>query len=787
MPNWESSNQMDLWITPWEAMEEKQTSAESKNEPAADSGNADSDAHEIGEDKAAFGIESFETVMATYAELQASEDKQDKEDLQRLERHMTQARSLVKTYVVLEPETKSDEDLLESLKQSVAGSASGDAEKKTHTLVWYDQADAGEAQVQPHLRVPGLRNRGGHLQRFVRLVRQRKDPNQDLDPRDIYALCDCGKDGNKGRLIGVFCLAPEPDAAGKLQKPAPCKKQVRTWTATMSESSITERLAKVRGFSSINQIQRIHLITRNGLQLNEHQRLHSNGTNRGNFLGPFTASSWQQDSDAWLMRMKDKLVLLGKHGARIAVGGKEDDDDNIDASEGDDDEMEESGAKGGKPRDKNDMEPFLYHSPPSALCEELIQAVDPVAVVALAGDGRMAELCLERRIPFFGLAFTAEHCQALTARLEGHLGQQQQPAGRGDTASAQEEDLSQEKNKIDLSAVNGDEEGGEPAGSADGQIDGNNGQDGQVEKKPRKPKAKAKPETTAGDMLAELQKLAASAVECYPCQPYSVLGTGDGLESEDGKVLLYVLQRIRLTRPRTFLLENVENFQKFKKAYELVRDVLKALKDIGGKPYYKLQARVLNSKDHGVAQSRGRLYIVGVHDPVRDFRWPEPQAPVSLESALDPQDGSGPVWPHSKTEIRNLITCYKKLQDKRQPMRCDGIADIGMSSNWCQSSTPFSIGYAPCLTKSRCESNGYWSFSRQRKLHLSEYFRLQGIYPGRLQRPGDVTEAKMRAMVGNSFTVPVIAKIMDRLFYSAGLTSQPIAFDASTGDDGVWL
>ena len=33
------------------------------------------------------------------------------------------------------------------------------------------------------------------------------------------------------------------------------------------------------------------------------------------------------------------------------MGGKEDDDDNIDASEGDDDEMEECGAKGGKPRD----------------------------------------------------------------------------------------------------------------------------------------------------------------------------------------------------------------------------------------------------------------------------------------------------------------------------------------------------------------------------------------------------------------------------------------------------
>ena len=76
---------------------------------------------------------------------------------------------------------------------------------------------------------------------FVRLVQQRKDRNQDLDPADIYALCDCGKDGNKSRLLGVFCLAPEPDEAGKMQKPAQCKKKVRTWTATMLESSITER------------------------------------------------------------------------------------------------------------------------------------------------------------------------------------------------------------------------------------------------------------------------------------------------------------------------------------------------------------------------------------------------------------------------------------------------------------------------------------------------------------------------------------------------------------------
>ena len=529
------------------SQEEKKNSTESNNETPADSGNANSaDANEEdcrgqvivnywqpcklsidvsflilvfsipAQDKGVtFGIESFESVMTVYGELQASEDKQDKEDLQRLERHMTQARSLVKTYIHLEPEAKSDEDLLASLKESPAGNASGDAEKKTHTLVWYNKADAGEAQVQPHLRIPGLRNRGGHFQRFVRLVQQRKDPNRDLVAEDIYAVCDCGKDGNKSRLIGAFCLAPEPDEAGRMQKPAPCKKKVRTWTATMLESSITERLAKVRGFSSINQVQRIHLITKNGLHLNERQRLHSTGTNRGNVLGPFTAS----DSDAWQMKMKDKLVLLGKHGARIAVGGREDDDAEFDASEGEDDEVEDGGAKGAKARDKNDVEPFLFHSPPATLCEELIQAVDPIAIVALAADGKMAELCLERRIPFWGLGFTTEHCQALISRLEGRVFQKMQNDQSKLFAPALKVILGKNSNeqgqsKRKRNAKKGGDKGKGEEGAADPEIDneGNdNGQEKQVEKKQRKEKPK-KPEKSE-DMLAELQKLAQSAVQ----------------------------------------------------------------------------------------------------------------------------------------------------------------------------------------------------------------------------------------------------------------------------------
>ena len=167
----------------------------------------------------------------------------------------------------------------------------------------------------------------------------------------------------------------------------------------------------------------------------------------------------------------------------------------------------------------------MYHSPPAALCEELLQAVDPVAVVA--GDGRMAELCLERRIPFFGLGFTSEHCAALVSRLEGRIFKKMlsdqsklfAPAlkvilDKNNNQQEEETEPQPQKTtsrkrktkKIDTGAVygNGEGESGEPAGSDLQIVDGDNGQDGQVEKKSRKAKSKGKPETTAADMLGQV-------------------------------------------------------------------------------------------------------------------------------------------------------------------------------------------------------------------------------------------------------------------------------------------
>ena len=57
-------------------------------------------------------------------------------------------------------------------------------------------------------------------------------------------------------------------------------------------------------------------------------------------------------------------------------------------------------------REKNDIEPMMYHACPAGLHKELCHAIDGVAAIATGADGRLAAVALERKIPFFGLTLT---------------------------------------------------------------------------------------------------------------------------------------------------------------------------------------------------------------------------------------------------------------------------------------------------------------------------------------------------------------------------------------------
>ena len=122
----------------------------------------------------------------------------------KLAQFKTMARELVRSNVCLCDETMDDDDIIKALAESPAGTARGDAVRHTHVCIYYDQQDAGEATAQPHLRVPPLRNKGQHLQRFLNIVMSRVETQDDLDEGDMYAINDAGRHGNKTQILNAF-------------------------------------------------------------------------------------------------------------------------------------------------------------------------------------------------------------------------------------------------------------------------------------------------------------------------------------------------------------------------------------------------------------------------------------------------------------------------------------------------------------------------------------------------------------------------------------------------------
>lgn len=99
----------------------------------------------------------------------------------------------------------------------------------------------------------------------------------------------------------------------------------------------------------------------------------------------------------------------------------------------------------------------------------------------------------------------------------------------------------------------------------------------------------------------------------FPCQPFSFAGNRLGFADTRGTLFFEVERILKEKRPYGFLLENVEGLithdlvNKNDNIGRTFKTILEHLSDLG----YKVEWRLLDSKDFGVAQSRKRVYITG--------------------------------------------------------------------------------------------------------------------------------------------------------------------------------
>ncbi len=118
----------------------------------------------------------------------------------------------------------------------------------------------------------------------------------------------------------------------------------------------------------------------------------------------------------------------------------------------------------------------------------------------------------------------------------------------------------------------------------------------------------------------------------FPCQPFSLMGSGMGFEDARGTLFFRIVeiiqnQTLRGHRPQVVMLENVRALKTHDKGrtFSTIKRILS--EELG----YKIFDGLLNTADYGVPQTRNRLYIVCFDD--RDVQFKLPNA-IPLDTTM---------------------------------------------------------------------------------------------------------------------------------------------------------
>lgn len=151
-------------------------------------------------------------------------------------------------------------------------------------------------------------------------------------------------------------------------------------------------------------------------------------------------------------------------------------------------------------------------------------------------------------------------------------------------------------------------------------------------------------------------------VGCYPCTGYSQ----GGKRASDAPVNFLYRQFDRVLRkiqPRAFVVENV-NGMAYGENQTLLNNQLRRYR-LGG---YRVAWQVLDAKDYGLAQTRRRIFLVGVRsdqDFVYEFprptRGPNKRWPYNSQKVVI---GELPIWP-GRTYCREPLHWYYLSRNRR--------------------------------------------------------------------------------------------------------------------------
>ncbi len=224
----------------------------------------------------------------------------------------------------------------------------------------------------------------------------------------------------------------------------------------------------------------------------------------------------------------------------------------------------------------------------------------------------------------------------------------------------------------------------------------------------------------------------------FPCQPFSIIGNGNGFTDTRGTLFFEIERILRDKRPRAFLLENVKQLvtHDSRRTFAVILRHLLALN-------YHVHWKVLNALQYGLPQKRERVIIVGFDDR-HPFVFPRPSKTTPrLADFLEN---------HSEVDRKHFASA--DIVSKRMD-RVKG-KTIPVPSIWHENKGGnIGIHEYSCALRAGASYN-YLLVDGIRRLTPRENLLLQG-FPKHFKVV--VPDSQVRKQAGNSVPVPMIRAV----------------------------
>jgi DNA (cytosine-5)-methyltransferase 1 len=242
-------------------------------------------------------------------------------------------------------------------------------------------------------------------------------------------------------------------------------------------------------------------------------------------------------------------------------------------------------------------------------------------------------------------------------------------------------------------------------------------------------------------------------VGCYPCQGFSQGGLRD-----PSKKINYLYQEfdraLRAIKPKAFVVENVSGMTRTDFSH-LLRNQLVRYRFAG----YRVDWKVLNALDYGLAQERKRIFLVGIRSDL-GFRYTFPE-PTHGEKRNSPHlnqkaiIGDMPEWPEGEFYDKGFHWYYMSRNRYR---------------NWNEPSKTIVSNerhiplhpISPPLIKL---GHNEWDFAEKqpaRRLSFREAALLQG-FPKSFVFPEELSLKKKYEIIGNAVPPPLFKAVVKAL------------------------